>query len=186
MDKKPEPPPAEDDSPGRPMPGVPAADAPTAELTDPGSLLSSDDLTALGAHTERFMALLAQESIRGDIRVKVIDDTEMSRQHEEHKNTPGTTDVLTFDLAPDNDTLLDADILICADEARRQSDERGHGVVSELMLYIVHSVLHCTGFDDAAEDGAFGANAMHAREDEILTQLGLGAVFHTQNAGDAS
>ena len=115
MDEKPEPP-ADDDSPGRPMPGVPAADAPTVELADPGSLLSNDEFAALGAHTNRFMALLAQEGIRGDIRLTVIDDTEMSRQHEVHKNTPGTTDVLTFDLAPDNDTLLDADILICADE----------------------------------------------------------------------
>lgn len=168
------------------MPGVPAADATTADLADHGSLLSSDELTSLGAHTKRLMALLAREDIRGEIRVTVIDDTEMSLQHETHKNTPGTTDVLTFDLAPTDDSALDADILICADEARRQSGERGHGVVNELMLYIVHAVMHCTGYDDAADEGDRGAKAMHAREDEILTELGLGAVFHTQSAGDAS
>lgn len=168
------------------MPGVPAADAPTAGLADLGSLLSSDEFTALGAHTERLMAVLAREHVRGDIRVTVIDDAEMSRQHETHKNTPGTTDVLTFDLAPNNDRALDADILICADEARRQSGQRGHSAVSELMLYIVHAVLHCTGYDDADDEGDRGAKAMHAREDEILTELGLGAVFHTQSAGDAS
>ena len=185
MDEKPEPP-AEDDSPGRPMPGVPAADATTADLADPGSLLSSDELAVLRACAERFMGLLARGHIRGEIRVTIIDDTEMSRLHETHKDAPGTTDVLTFDLAPDDDTLLDADILICADEARRQSQARGHEVTSELMLYIVHAALHCTGYDDSEDVGERGALAMHAREDEILIELGLGAVFHTQSAGDAS
>lgn len=168
------------------MPGVPAADAPTVDLGDPASLLTPHERDALRAHADALMQVLAREHVLGDIRVTILDDARMSLQHETHKQMPGTTDVLTFDLAPDQLSLLDADILICADEARRQAETRGHQVVSELMLYIVHGVLHCTGYDDAQDEGDFGARAMHQREDEILTELGLGTVYHSHSAEDAS
>ena len=92
---------------------------------------------------------------------------------------------ISFDLAPGDDLTLDADVLICADEARRQAANRGHDTVNELMLYTVHAVLHCTGFDDT-HDNESGITAMHNREDEILTSLGLGAVYHTADAGGDS
>lgn len=179
MDKKPEPP-AEDDSPGRSMPGAACADAPAIDLIDPGSLLSKTQLDALRTHADSAMRVFASAGVTGEARIEIVNDDRMSAMHETHKNTPGTTDVLTFDLAPDNDTLLDADVLICADEAARQASERGHDLVSELMLYIVHALLHCTGYDDT-HDGALGATEMHSREDEILTAIGLGTVYHTES-----
>jgi rRNA maturation RNase YbeY len=184
MDKKPEPT-AEDDSPGRSMPGAAYADAPQFDLTDHCSLLTSNQLGDLRAHLTALMGLLAVENIAGEIRVEIVDDTRMSRMHETHKNTPGTTDVLTFDLAPTDDAVLDADILICADEASRQAQRRGHDVNRELMLYTVHAVLHCTGYDDN-HDNNRGTTDMHNREDEILTSLGLGVVYHTADAENQS
>jgi hypothetical protein len=43
-----------------------------------------------------------------------------------------------------------------------------------LLLYGLHGMLHLCGFDDRTER-AF--RAMHAKEDEILTRLGVGPVF---------
>jgi len=188
MDKKLEPP-AEDDCPGRSMPGASCADAkagiPTCDLADPCSHLVQGQLAALRTHTDVLMQLIAGNAITGELRVEIVSDERMSQMHKAYKDTPGTTDVLTFDLAPDNDALLDADILICADEAARQADQRAHDVVSELMLYIIHAVLHCTGYDDT-HDNRLGITDMHNREDEILASLGLGAVFHSASAEDGS
>ncbi|MEO1535590.1 MAG: rRNA maturation RNase YbeY [Planctomycetota bacterium] len=110
----------------------------------------------------------------GEARVRVINDAEMAAAHERYKNVAGTTDVLTFDLAGNPNEPLDADVLVCIDEAERQASERGIPVAHELLLYITHAVLHCSGFND---DTDANAAAMHAREDDLLVAIGIGPVY---------
>jgi probable rRNA maturation factor len=118
----------------------------------------------------------------GEVRARVVNDAEMAAAHEKYSGVPGTTDVLTFDLRddPGGGGPLDTDILVCIDEARRQAAARGLRVERELLLYIVHGVLHCLGFDD--HDGA-GAAAMHAEEDRVLEAIGVGRTFESRAAG---
>ena len=71
--------------------------------------------------------------------------------------------------------VLDTDILVCIDEAERQSTARGYPCERELLLYTLHGVLHCIGFDDH-EEADF--EAMHAAEDAALAAIGVGPVFH--------
>lgn len=136
----------------------------------------------------REMSCRAMEELgvgaRGEVRVRVVRDDEMAKAHLRYKKVEGTTDVLTFDLSPPGGAL-DADILVCVDEARRQAEARGHTPERELLLYIVHGVLHCMGYDDATPEEAA---AMHAREDEVLTAIGVGATYAIadRTGGDAS
>lgn len=111
--------------------------------------------------------------LAGEVRVRLVGDEEMSAAHQRHKGEAGTTDVLTFDLS-EQPRVLDVDILACVDEAARQAADRGLAVERELLLYIVHGVLHCAGYDDHTEEQAM---AMHAREDELLEEIGVGATF---------
>jgi probable rRNA maturation factor len=69
---------------------------------------------------------------------------------------------------------LDVDLLVCADEAGRQAELRGFTVERELLLYIVHGVLHCLGFDDHNETDSA---RMHAEEDRLLAAAGVGATY---------
>jgi probable rRNA maturation factor len=118
---------------------------------------------------------------RGEARVRVLADGPMAQAHEQYTGIPGPTDVLTFDLS-DHDAdgpvtgpvTIDADVLVCADEARRQAADLGHDVARELVLYVLHAVLHCCGHDDH-DEASFAR--MHALEDTILTQAGIGATF---------
>jgi probable rRNA maturation factor len=113
----------------------------------------------------------------GEVRVRVVRDPEMDHAHTRYKGVPGTTDVLTFDLAAADGRVggpLDVDLLVCWDEAVRQASARGHAPEQELLLYIVHGLLHCLGDDDATDEAAA---AMHAREDEILRAIGVGATY---------
>lgn len=118
------------------------------------------------------------------VRVRIVADAEMAALHLKYSKIPGTTDVLTFDLAEGaaaDGEPLDVDIVVCLDEADRQAAARGHGPELELLLYILHGVLHCLGEDDH-DDAAFAA--MHAREDAILTTIGLTALFARPAATD--
>ncbi|MEY4831797.1 MAG: hypothetical protein RL527_10 [Planctomycetota bacterium] len=107
------------------------------------------------------------------VTVEIVDDHRMAALHERFSNVPGTTDVLTFP-SSGPDEPVEVDIAICIDEAARQSMARGHELRRELLLYALHGVLHCTGFDDRTPDDHA---RMHAEEDRILQAIGLDAVY---------
>lgn len=110
----------------------------------------------------------------GEVRVRVVADAEMAEAHERWSGVPGTTDVLTFDLREGGKGPLDVDLLVCADEAARQARARGIPAERELLLYVIHGVLHCLGYDDHDEPGAA---RMHAQEDRLLEAAGIGATY---------
>ena len=105
------------------------------------------DVAALAWLHDAILQAMVAMPRSGQLSVKIVGDDEMARAHETHKDRPGTTDVLTFDLSA-GEAPLDADLLVCADEARRQALARGHLLEQEVLLYVVHGVLHCTGYDD--------------------------------------
>lgn len=125
-------------------------------------------------------AALAELGRAGEVRVRLVGDDEMARLHSQYKNDPTTTDVLTFDHGANAAAPFDVDIVVCVDEASRQADARGHALTHELLLYILHGALHCSGYDDVTEEQSA---AMHAREDEILRAIGVGAVYGNDSGG---
>lgn len=132
---------------------------------------------------DRINQVMRHLGLAGECRVRLVDDGEMSRVHEQRLGVPGTTDVITFDLSDPSDaggrSILDVDLLLCVDEARRQASEAGFTVERELLLYVVHGVLHCLGYDDHNEDDA---RAMHEQEDRILTDIGVGPTYRRDHA----
>ena len=107
------------------------------------------------------------------VTIRIIDDAEMIDLHTRYHEDPTTTDVLTFE-GTSEPMPLEVDIAVCVDEARRQSANRTHDVNSELLLYVVHGLLHCSGHDDHDE----GAHvSMHAEEDRILKAIGVGSIY---------
>lgn len=174
------------------------ADLLQVDITDATSELTDAQIQWLASH-----GLAAGKRLRctGQVRVRVVNDTEMAQAHEEFAGVPGTTDVLTFDLRegdvydpasvlgpqlslPDQNsgpTLIDTDIMVCIDEARRQATARGYPFERELLLYVVHGVLHCLGLDDH-DEGQF--EAMHRLEDSVLESVGVGAVFRVPPKAD--
>ena len=128
----------------------------------------------LHAQLERVLPHLSRSVQRATIRV--VDDSEMIDLHTRYHDDPTTTDVLTFEATmepmPPNRHRRGADL------ARRQSAARQHDVNSELLLYMVHGLLHCCGHDDH-EPGEHAS--MHTEEDRILKAIGVGTIY----GGDA-
>ncbi len=107
------------------------------------------------------------------ITVGIHDDAAMLALNRAHRGVADGTDVLSFELSGPGQPI-EADIAVCADEAARRAARLGHTVRQELLLYALHGILHCAGFDDETEEGF---EAMHAEEDRILTAIGVGPVF---------
>ncbi|HYE60924.1 MAG TPA: rRNA maturation RNase YbeY [Phycisphaerales bacterium] len=177
----------------------------SVEVFDATRRLPEPALHWIAQHAEKGMRHLG---CVGEVRVRVVDDAEMAQAHEEFAGVSGTTDVLTFDLTdPDlgpppamvleharlestpNPYEIDTDILVCLDEAARQSGGAAPGgnpppgVQRELLLYVLHGILHCLGMDDH-EEQAF--EAMHRVEDGVLAAIGVGPVFRPGSPGGGS
>ncbi len=108
------------------------------------------------------------------VTVQLIDDAVMRTLHHEHCNIDTTTDVLTFDATPNETSPVEVDIAVCVDEAGRQAEVRGHPIEHEVLLYALHGIMHCLGYDDH-DEADFAA--MHAEEDRLLSLIGIGPVF---------
>ncbi len=134
-------------------------------------------------------------TLTAQVSVAVVDDAHIARLNKRHLNHEGSTDVLAFDLREEQRTAgfnprpptadpcrlkppaqshVDGEIVVSADTAARVARERGHGLEAELALYAVHGTLHLLGYDDHTQPAAA---RMHELEDEILSAIGVGAVF---------
>lgn len=166
-----------DPSPDEP-PSTVGGPPPGSSLTIDLSLNTDDADPPLAGWLDAMLGRAADAAgvASGRVGLILVADDEMADLHETWKDVPGTTDVLTFDLADEDapaDTV-EGDVVVCIDEARRQAQSRGHTLRHEALLYAVHGLLHLLGEDDQDPD-SFAQ--MHRREDEILTQLGVGPVF---------
>jgi probable rRNA maturation factor len=79
------------------------------------------------------------------------------------------TDVLAFPLADAPGGLL-GEVVASAETARREAAARGLAPADELLLYVVHGVLHLLGFDDHA---AGDRRRMRAAERRALRAAGV-------------
>ena len=108
------------------------------------------------------------------VSIAIVGDEEMLRVNKEFRNSDEQTDVISFDLSDENESLKVFELVANADQAMRQAESRGHSAEAELALYITHGLLHNLGFDDIDEEDA---TKMHAMEDKILQEADFGTVY---------
>ena len=114
-----------------------------------------------------------------EVAVSVVGDGRIRELNRAHRGTDEVTDVLAFSLSPAGKPI-EADLVINADVAEREAAALDHSVERELLLYALHGVLHCAGFED---ETSVGFEAMHAEEDRILEAIGVGPTFARDGSG---
>jgi probable rRNA maturation factor len=132
-----------------------------------------------------------------EAEVSFVGDAEMSRLHFDHLGERGPTDVLSFPLheweveggrshlsADDGvsppGTLLLGDVVVDLDQAVRQAADGEWSVIEEVVLLVIHGMLHLLGHDHAEldEEGAMRAiehealMALHRRHHEVRWKPG--------------
>ena len=117
----------------------------------------------------------AQQGVTaGQVELAIFDDKNMARLHKEYLGRSKVTDVICFDLAQADPSQIRANLALGGQVARSQARLSRTSINKELALYAVHGLLHVLGYNDAKPADA---RRMHHREDELLQQLGIGAVF---------
>lgn len=104
----------------------------------------------------------------GDVDIAVVDSAKMAELNRRYLRHAGTTDVLSFDLSESPKAGLSVQLIVCGDVARTEAAARGLKPARELMLYVVHGLLHMMGYEDQSVRGSV---RMQARQEEILDQF---------------
>ena len=93
------------------------------------------------------------------VEVSIVDDPTIDQVHLDFMGIPGATDVITF---------AHGEIVLSVETAQAYAKEYGNSFERELMLYIVHGLLHLSGHEDAI---ASEREAMEKVQFEILEQV---------------
>lgn len=107
---------------------------------------------------------------RPDLAASIVfvTDRALARMHSRHLKDASLTDVITFDLSDDAGGPL-VEVYASAERARAVAARRSVAPRRELILYVVHGVLHLCGHDDhKASDRA----RMRDAERTVLSGLG--------------
>ncbi len=94
-----------------------------------------------------------------EVEVSLVDDATIADVHVRFMDIAGATDVITFD---------HGEIHISVETAREQAEEFDNNFERELMLYIIHGLLHLAGHEDATPEGLAQMNDL---QQSILGQV---------------
>src|ERR1700679_113518 len=102
-----------------------------------------------GRMREIARAVLEGEQVKDyEVSLAFVDNTTIHRLNKQYLDHDEPTDVLTFPYSAANAKKLEGELILGAEVAKEQAEERGHDVQAELALYVIHGLLHLCGFDD--------------------------------------
>jgi len=108
-----------------------------------------------------------REGVRvAEIDIAVVGRREMASLNRRYLGRAGATDVLSFDLSGPGCDGICGQIVVCGEMAAQRASARKCSASAELMLYVLHGLLHIIGYDDSKPRAA---DTMNARQDELLT-----------------
>lgn len=115
--------------------------------------------------------LAGARAIQGGLSVVFVGDAQLAQLHADWLADPTLTDVITFDLRGDEDGPA-GELYVSVERAHTLAARRGIDPLRELLVYVVHGVLHLSGFDDHEPSER---RRMRAAERRVLQALGFPA-----------
>ncbi len=105
----------------------------------------------------------------GDISIALMSDSEIRELNSKHLSHDHATDVISFDLTS-RDDFLEGEIIASVETADREAIEHGWQGDDELLLYIIHGMLHMVGLRDKKPKET---KVMREAEEHYLGQFNL-------------
>jgi probable rRNA maturation factor len=161
------------------------------------TLEHSEDFVEAEFLRNAIQRVLSEEGIASArISLAVVDDAEIHKVNREFLGHDYPTDVISFLLSdsgngtewesgntpesgpdqweeetrpPGNGDHLDGELIVSAEMASRTGPLHGWSPRAELLLYVVHGLLHLCGYDDLTDDAR---PVMRSRERELLALWG--------------
>ena len=107
------------------------------------------DIDYVRETTNRALPLCVKEAASGsplgglqEVEVSIVSDPDISEVHGRFLDDATATDVITFD---------HGEIIVSADMAEDRASGFGHPIERELVLYIIHGLLHLAGYNDKSD-----------------------------------
>ncbi len=131
--------------------------------------------------TDAIRRVLQEENVASaTISLVFVDDAEIHRINREFLEHDHPTDVISFllndaseaaaaaDLVPP-DVTINGELIVSTETAWREAGSHGWSPRAELLLYVVHGLLHLCGYDDLTDTTR---PEMRSRERELLKLWG--------------
>ena len=98
-------------------------------------------------HAETFLRELGR--LDDELSILLVDDANIQNLNRQHRNIDTATDVLSFPQIEDGEFIshMLGDVVISVETARRQADEHHFSLEQELVLLLLHGLLHLLGYD---------------------------------------
>ncbi len=118
------------------------------------------------------------------VSIAIVDDETIHELNREHLDHDWPTDVISFVFEFNEEHgVVEGEIVASRDTAVRLCSRAGWSAEDELLLYVVHGLLHLAGLDDIdPEDAA----EMRGAERDCLLALGVSGLNNIWTAGTMS
>jgi len=117
-------------------------------------------------------SILSDGGIRsGRMNVVLVDSNTIQQFNRDFLQHDYPTDTISFPIEDRrSEGHLEGEVLVCTEIAGDRAKEFGWTAEEELLLYVVHGMLHLNGFDDATPEQQ---TVMQEKEREYLAMLGI-------------
>ncbi len=102
------------------------------------------------------------------LSIAFVDNNEIKKLNNRYFNSNEVTDVIAFPLS-NHISALNGEIVISVETAVATAGKENIDIEGEIILYVVHGLLHLLGYRDGNKNDA---NIMHDEESRILKTLG--------------
>lgn len=121
--------------------------------------------------TEKILSDLSCEE--SELSILFVNDNKIQKLNKEYRGIDRPTDVLSFSMDEGegggiNPWLL-GDVIISLETAARQAEEKGHSLEKEVLILLIHGILHLLGYEH--ENSPEYAKVMEKKEKEILKDI---------------
>lgn len=112
--------------------------------------------------------VLRKEGRDARLSIVLVGNSRIKELNKQYFNSDEVTDVISFPLS-NNKNSLSGEVIVSVETAVDTAGKRNISVEGEIVLYILHGILHLLGYDDGNEGDA---RIMHEEESKILKTLG--------------
>lgn len=119
------------------------------------------------AQFRRWAKAALADGARGEVTIRLVSPAEGQQLNRDYRGKDYATNILSFPY--DIEPCLRGDLVVCPAVVAREATEQGKTEEAHYAHLTIHGMLHLQGYDHADEAGA---EAMEAREREILAGLG--------------
>lgn len=116
---------------------------------------------------------LTENDQENDLSILIDSDLALQKLNKLYLGYDQPTDVLSFEsneVNPETGRISLGDIAISFPTAEKQALEAGHPVVNEIILLLIHGILHLSGYDHNTKTEK---KEMWQKQQNILDKLGI-------------